>query len=105
MRVPGFHPVPPFRQGRTDLTFDFATVGIYVRPVYESVHRCRIQVLHTRTRARECARVRQFAEIHGALELPVGICLSNVFRALPPIARLLPSLLCPEGAALRISAE
>ncbi|GBP80893.1 hypothetical protein EVAR_52197_1 [Eumeta japonica] len=54
--VPGFDLVPPFRQSRADFIFDFAAVGINVRPDYgESVHRCRIQVLH-------------------ALELKLGTC-------------------------------
>ncbi|GBP46673.1 hypothetical protein EVAR_86925_1 [Eumeta japonica] len=101
--VPRFHLVPPFRQSRTNFTFDFATVGINVRPDYcESVQRCQIQVLHTlELELGSVRRMRQFAEFHGALELPVGTYVSKVFRALPCITRLLPSHLCLEGAASR----
>ncbi|GBP34747.1 hypothetical protein EVAR_25751_1 [Eumeta japonica] len=72
--VPELHPIPPLRQGHTDFSFNSAIVSANVRPKDgELVHRCRIDVLHAlESEFGNVSRVRKFAEIHGALELPVG---------------------------------
>ncbi|GBP65894.1 hypothetical protein EVAR_89387_1 [Eumeta japonica] len=74
---PSRHP-----SGPPDFAFDTATVGKNARPDDgETVHRLGSRSSTPRTRSRARARVRQIAEIHGSLELPVDKSVPKSFRA------------------------
>ncbi|GBP62823.1 hypothetical protein EVAR_50653_1 [Eumeta japonica] len=103
-RLPGFHAVSLFRQGRTDFAFNLITIGVDVWPDDgESVHHCWIQVLNTlELESGNVHKVRQFSEIHGYFELPVGKYVLQLFSAPYPIkVDMLLLSLCLKVATLR----